>query len=136
MSLSNTCQIFETPITLVNLQPTCSAFSPGVKLPPYFKHFLKGFHVALRPANLNIPKYTPINFRIWNTFNLSNISPIESEKLKELAPAPTIPIDQLRAQIASFRHINVHKKQSWIYIVGGESGSGFLFLVVICGCLY
>ena len=24
------------PITFVNLQPACSAFSPGVKLPPYF----------------------------------------------------------------------------------------------------
>ena len=33
---------------------------------------------------------------------LSNVSPIESEKLKKLAPASTIPIDQLRAQIASF----------------------------------
>ena len=55
--------------------------------------------------------------------------------MKELAPTPTIPIDQLRAQIASFRHINVDNKQSWIYIVGGGSGSGFL-LLVICGCLY
>ena len=52
------------PITLVNLQPACSAFSPGVKLPPYFKQFSKGFHVALKSANLNIPKYTPTNFRI------------------------------------------------------------------------
>ena len=105
------------PITLVNLQPACSAFSPGVKLPPYFKQFSKGFHVALKSANLNIPNYKPTNFRIWNTFNLSNISPIQSEKLKELAPAPTIPIDQLRAQIASFRLINIDNKQSWIYIV-------------------
>ena len=118
------------------LQPACSAFSPGIKLPPYFKQFSKGFHVALKSANLNVPNYKPTNFRILNTFNLSNISPIESEKLKELAPAPTIPIDQLRAQIASFRHINVDNKQSWIYIVGGRSGSGFLLLVVICGCLY
>ena len=115
-------------ITLVNIQPACSAFSPGVKLPPYFKKFSKGFHVALKPANLNIPNYKPTNFRIWNTFNLSNISPIQSEKLKELAPAPTIPIDQLRAQIASFRHINVDNKQSWIYIVGDGSSSGFLLL--------
>ena len=56
--------------------------------------------------------------------------------MKELAPAPTIPIYQLRAQIASFRHINVDNKQSWIYIVGGKSGSGFLLHVIICGCLY
>ena len=55
---------------------------------------------------------------------MSNISPVESEKLKKLAPAPTIPIDQLRAQIASFRHINTDTDKSWIYIVGGGSGSG------------
>ena len=56
--------------------------------------------------------------------------------MKKLVPASTIPIDQLRAQIASFRHINTEKKQSWIYIVGGGSGSGFILLVIICGCLY
>ena len=125
------------PITLINLQPACSAFSPGVKLPPYFKQFSKGFHVALKSAHLNVPKYNPTNFRIWHTFNVSNLSSIESEKLKKLAPAPTIPIDQLRAQIASFRHININndKKQSWI-ICGSGSGSGILLLVVICGCLY
>ena len=108
-----------------------------MKLPPYFKQFSKDFHVALKSAHLNVPKYNPTNFRIWHTFNVSNLSPIESEKLKKLAPAPTIPIDQLRAQIASFRHININndKKQSWI-IVGSGSGSGILLLVVICGCLY
>ena len=66
---------------------------------------------------------------------MSNVSPIESEKLKKLAPAPTIPIDQLRAQIASFRHINTDKDKSWIYIVGGGSGSGLILLlkyVVVC----
>ena len=125
------------PITLINLQPACSAFSPGVKLPPYFKQFSKGFHVALKSAHLNTPKYNPTNFRIWHTFNVSNLNPIESEKLKKLAPAPTIPIDQLRAQIARFRHININndKKQSWI-IVGSGSGSGILLLVVICSFLY
>ena len=123
------------PITFVNLQPACSAFSPGVKLPPYFKQYSKGFHVAFKSANLNVPKYKPTNFRIWNTFNLSNISPIESEKLKKLDPSPTIPIDQLRAKIASFRHINTDKNPSWI-IVGSGTGSGFLLLIVICGCLY
>ena len=84
MSKSNTSKIPKTPITFVNLQPACSAFSPGVKLPPYFKQYSKGFHVAFKSANLNVPKYKPTNFRIWNTFSLSNISPIESEKLKEI----------------------------------------------------
>ena len=122
------------PIYLINLQPACSAFSPGVKLPPYFKQFSKGFHVALKSAHLNVPKYNPTNFKIWHTFNVSNLSSIESEKL---APAPTIPIDQLRAQLASFRHININndKKQSWI-IVGSGPVSGIQLLVVICGCLY
>ena len=54
-----------------------------------------------------------------------------------MAPAQTIPIDKLRVQIASFRHININndKKQSW-NIVGSGSGSSILLLVVICGCLY
>ena len=56
--------------------------------------------------------------------------------LKKLAPAPTIPIDQLRAQIASFSHINTDTDKSWIYIVGGGSGSGLILLLIICGCLY
>ena len=53
-----------------------------------------------------------------------------------VAPAPTIPSDQLRAQIASFRHINTDTDKSWIYIVGGGSGSGLILLLIICGCLY
>ena len=100
------------------------------------KKFSKGFHVAFKSAHLNVPEYEHTNFRIWNTFNLSNVSPNESEKLKKLAPATTIPIDQLRAQIASFRHINTDKGKSWIYIVGGGSGSDLILPLVICGCLY
>ena len=53
-----------------------------------------------------------------------------------MAPAPTIPIDQLRAQIASFRHINTDTDKSWIYIVEGGSGSGLILLLIICGYLY
>ena len=53
-----------------------------------------------------------------------------------MAPAPAIPIDQLRAQIASFRHINTDTDKSWIYIVGGGSGSGLILHLIICGCLY
>ena len=67
---------------------------------------------------------------------MSNTSPIESKKLKQLASAPTITIDQLRAQIASFRHINIDKHKSWIYIDVGGSGSGLILLLTICGCLY
>ena len=86
---------------------------------------------------MNVPKNEHTNFRIWNTFNLSNISPIESEKLKKLAPAPTIPIDQLRAKIASFRHINTDKNPSWTVYCWKWNRFWFLIsFLVICGCLY
>ena len=34
----------QPPITLINLQPACSAFSPLIKLSPYFKQYSKSFH--------------------------------------------------------------------------------------------
>ena len=63
---------------------------------------------------------------------MSQIESIDIENLKKLTPAPTIPIDQLRTMIASFRHIETNKSTSWIYYVGGASGSGFILLIVIC----
>ena len=36
----------EPPFTLISLQPVCSAFSSVFKLPPYFKQYSSGFHVA------------------------------------------------------------------------------------------
>ena len=42
------------PRTLLNLQPASSAFSPQIKLPPYFKQYSKGFHLALQAANIHI----------------------------------------------------------------------------------
>ena len=58
----------QPPITLINLQPTCSAFSPLINLPPYFKEYSKSFLVALRAANLHLPKFSPTDFK-----NLENI---------------------------------------------------------------
>ena len=124
----------QPPITLINLQPACSAFSPVIKLPHYFKQYSKGFHVALRAANLHLPKFCPTDFRIWKTFNLLKIEPNNIENLKKLTPAPAIPTDKLRTQLASFRQIETNKSTSWIYYVGGGSGSGSIFLIVIC-CL-
>ena len=94
----------QPPITLINLKPACSAFSHLIKLLLYFKQYYKGFHVALREANLHLPKFSPSDFRIWKTFNLSNI-----ENLKKLTPVLAIPIDQLRTLIASFRQIVTNK---------------------------
>ena len=87
----------------MTLQQAYSGFSPEVKL-PYFRQYSKGFSVAFKSAHLNIPKYEATNFRIWNDLNLSNITPTDAENLKKLTPAPTIPVPQLRAKIASFRY--------------------------------
>ena len=53
-----------------------------------------------------------------------------------MEPVPTMPMEQLRAQISSFRHIETKTDQSWIYYVGGGSGSGLLLLLVIGGLVY
>ena len=123
---------FQPPITLINLQPACSAFSPLIKLPAYFKQYSKHFHVALRAANFYLPKFSPSYFRIWNIFDLSKIKPIDIENLKKLTPAPAIPINQLKTQIASIRHIDTDKITPWICYVGDGSDSGSILLIVIC----
>ena len=129
-------KILETPFTLINLQPACSAFSSVIKLLPYFKRIPKGFHVALKSANLHIPKFSTPNFRIWTHFNLSNVTKPKIQNLKKFVAAPSIPIDQLRAQISNFRHITSDTDQPWIYYVGGGSGSGLVLLLVISCLLY
>ena len=105
----------KAPFTFINLQPVCSAFSSTIKLPPYFKQYSKGFHVALKSANLHIPKFTTSSFRVWTHFDLSNVNKPEIENLKKLGPVPNIPFDQMRAQVATFRHINPDTDRPWIY---------------------
>ena len=125
---------FQPPITFINLKLACNAFFSMIKVPPYFKQYSKGFHVALKPPSLYIPKFKTSSFSVWTHFDLSNVTTPEIENLKKLAPAPNIPIDQLRAQITNFRHINPYTDRPWIYYVGGGSGSGLVLLIVIC-CL-
>ena len=126
----------QPPITFINLQPACSAFSSTIKLPPYLKWYSKGFHVALKSTNLHIPTFTTSSFRLWTHFDLFNVTKPEITNLKKLVPVPNIPINQLRAQIANFRHINLNTDRPWIYYVGGGSGSGLVLLNVICCMLY
>ena len=45
-------------------------------------------------------------------------------------------MEQLRTQISGFRHIETKTDQSWIYYVGGGSGSGLLLLLVIGQFVY
>ena len=126
----------EPPFTLIKLQPVCSTFSSAIKLPPYFKRYSTGFHVTLKYANLHIPEFTPSSLRIWTHFDLSNMTKPEMKNLRKILPAPNIPINQLRAQIANFRHIISDTDRPWIYYVGGSSGSGLVLLIVICCLLY
>ena len=128
----------EPQFTLINLQPPCSAFSFSsvIKPPPYFKQYSSGLHVALKYANLHIPKFTPFSFRVGKHFDLSNMTKPKVKNLRKLVQAPNIPIDQLRAQIANFKHITSHTDRPWIYYVGGGSGSGLILLIAICSLLY
>ena len=82
------------------------------------------------------PTFNASNYRIWQPFNLSNISDIEKKQLKKLEPAPANPMEQLRAQISTFRHIETKTDQSQIYYVGSGSGYGLLLLPVIGGLVY
>ena len=66
-------------LTFITLQPACSAFSPEIKLPPYFKQYSKGFEIAIKTANLNVPTFNTSNFRIWQPFNLSKINDVEKK---------------------------------------------------------
>ena len=61
---------------------------------------------------------------------------LKRRKLKKLGPAPAIPMEQLRAQIYSFRHIETKTDRSWIYYVECGLGSGLLLLLVIGELVY
>ena len=82
----------------------------------------------------NVNVVNIVNIVLWTHFDLSNVTQPEVEDLKKLAPAPNIPINQLRAQIANVRHFNPDMDRPSIYYIGGSSGSGLVLLIVIC-CL-
>ena len=108
----------QPPITTVTLEPACSAFSSEIKLPPYFRQYPDGFDVALRAANLHVPKFNSSSFRIWNHFNMSNLTVAVTRKLQKLPPTPSAQVDQLKAQIQRFKDLDEDKNdKSWIYIV-------------------
>lgn len=130
-------QNLEPPVTFVKLQPACSAFSSELKLPPYFKQYSKGLPVALKSANLHITNLKSINFRIWKPYKLENVTSNEVEQLKKLYPAPSIPIEKLRAKISDFRKINnAPSWDTWKYYIGGGSGSGLIGLIIIVCIVY
>ena len=74
-------------MTMVTLEPGCSALSSEIKLPPYFRQYPNEFDVALRAANLHVPQFNPSSFRIWNHFNISNLTVAVTRELQKLPPS-------------------------------------------------
>ena len=89
----------EPPFTLINLQPACSTFFSVIKLPPYFKQYSSGFHVALKSANLHISQFTPFSFIVWKHFDISNVTKPEVKNLRKLAQGPNIPINSSESKL-------------------------------------
>ena len=128
---------FQLPMTAVTLEPAYSALSSKIKLPPYFRQYPNGYNVTLKAANLLVPKFNSSSFRIWNHFNISNLTIAVPRKLPKLPPTPSVPVDQLKAHIQGFKDLDEDKNdKSWIYIVGGGSGSGLILLIVIGVIVY
>ena len=50
----------------------------------------------------NVNVVNIVNIALWTHFDLSNVTKPEIKSLKKLAPAPSIPINQLRVQIVKF----------------------------------
>lgn len=124
-------QTLRPPISFVKLQPTCSAFSSDIKLPPYFKQFSSGFAMALKSANLNVPKFEPTNFRIWQPFNVSKIPDTSIPNLQRLEPASNVPISQLKMKVAQYKLLSSKEKVPWKYYLGGGTGSLVIVVIII-----
>ena len=124
------------PLTLVKLQPACTAFSSQLKLPPYFRKYSQGFAFAIKEANLHNDKLNTLNFRVWNSLNVSNLSDSQVHDLKQLSPAKSIPVKILQAKIHMLKVIDFNAKTKYWFFIGGGSGSGFLLMVIVCLCVY
>ena len=91
----------------------------------------------MRATNLHVPKFNSPSFRVWNHFNIYNLTVAVTRKLQKLPPTPSVPVDQLKAQIQGFKDLDENRNdESWIYIVGGGSGSGLILLIVIGVIVY
>ena len=126
----------EPPLSIVELEPACSAFSAKFKLPPYFKKFSQGFTLAMEEANLHTPTIQPLDFRAWNSVDVSNLSDVQISNLKQLKPVNNIPVNVLKSEIGNLKRLDLgNNTREWIFI-GGGSGSGILLLVIVCLCVY
>ena len=124
------------PLSIINLQPACSAFSAKFKLPPYFKKFSQGFPLAVKEANLHIPTNHPFDFRAWKSLEVSNLSEVQISNLKQLKPVNKVPVNILKAEIGNLKRLDLDNNTREWFFIGGGSGSGILLLVIVCLCVY
>ena len=112
----------EPPLSIVELEPACSAFSAKFKLPPYFKKFSQGFTLAMEEANLHTPTIHPLDFRAWNSLDVSNLSDVQISNLKQLKPANNIPVNVLKSRSDLYRpdteHENLNMKHTKVDAIG------------------
>ena len=104
-------------MTMVTLEPACSAFSSKIKLPPYFSQYPNGFNVAVRAANFHVPRFDSCSFRIWNHFSITNLNVAVTRELQKLPLTPSVPVDQPKAKIQGFKDLDEDKNdKSWTYV--------------------
>ena len=90
---------------------------------------------AIKEANLHTNEFIPINFRIWNSLNISNLSHIQISSLKKFDSATAVPVNILKAKINLLKSVDlVSKPKMWIFI-GGGSGSGLLLMIILYLCV-
>ena len=90
----------------------------------------------MEEANLHTPTIQPLDFRAWNSLDVSNLSDVQISNLKQLKPVNNIPVNVLKAEIGNFKRLGLdNNTREWIFI-GGGSGSGILLLVIVCLCVY
>ena len=113
----------EPPLTLVNLQTACSAFSARLKLSPNFKQHSKGYDIAIKTANLHSNMFSLIDFCIWKSFNASSLFSIQKSNLMKLDTILSVPVNELRAMTDSVKMLHFDSKdKSQFYYLGEVQG--------------
>ena len=69
------------------------------------QQYSKGIEVAFQTANLDVPKFIPVNLCIWKSFGLQNLSSYQEVNLKKLNPVPENPINDLKSKLSQLKSI-------------------------------
>ena len=96
---------------------------PDSNCPHILNNIPKGFDIALKVANLHSNTFSPIDFCIWKSFNVSSLFTIQKSNLKKSDAIPSVPVNELRAEIDSLKMLNFDSRdKSWFYYLGEVLG--------------